>query len=89
MSAGPDERPTQPAITERVRQLCTALPEVTERLSHGECTWFVRGKKVFVQMSDHHHDDLPPLPQMALDPAQQGRTNRKQVTPAECLSCIL
>ncbi|MCB1001831.1 MAG: MmcQ/YjbR family DNA-binding protein [Acidimicrobiales bacterium] len=34
-----------------------ALPEVTERLSHGECTWFVRGKKVFVQMSDHHHDD--------------------------------
>ncbi len=57
MSAGPDERPTQPAITERVRQLCMALPEVTERLSHGECTWFVRGKKVFVQMSDHHHDD--------------------------------
>ncbi len=57
MSAGPDERPTQPAITARVRELCMALPEVTERLSHGECTWFVRGKKVFVQMSDHHHDD--------------------------------
>jgi hypothetical protein len=34
-----------------------ALPEVEERQSHGECTWFVRGKKVFVQMSDHHHDD--------------------------------
>jgi hypothetical protein len=34
-----------------------ALPEVTERLSHGEPTWFVRGKKVFVQSSDHHHDD--------------------------------
>lgn len=57
MSAAPDERPTQPAITARVRELCMALPEVTERLSHGECTWFVRGKKVFVQMSDHHHDD--------------------------------
>ncbi|MCX6519107.1 MAG: MmcQ/YjbR family DNA-binding protein [Actinobacteria bacterium] len=51
------ERPSNPAITELVRQRCMALPEVTERLSHGECTWFVRGKKVFVQMSDHHHDD--------------------------------
>jgi hypothetical protein len=51
------DRPSNPAITELVRQACMALPEVTERLSHGECTWFVRGKKVFVQMSDHHHDD--------------------------------
>lgn len=30
----------------RLRQLCTALPEVTEKVSHGEPTWFVR--KVFV-----------------------------------------
>lgn len=57
MSVAPDQRPTNPAITAKVRELCMALPEVTERLSHGECTWFVRGKKVFVQMSDHHHDD--------------------------------
>ncbi|MEY2475062.1 MAG: hypothetical protein QOG87_377 [Actinomycetota bacterium] len=34
-----------------------ALPEVTERPSHGEPTWFVRGKKTFVTLSDHHHDD--------------------------------
>lgn len=40
-----------------LRALCTALPEVTERLSHGEPTWFVRGKKMFVMLSDHHHDD--------------------------------
>jgi hypothetical protein len=33
-----------------------ALPEVTERVSHGEVTWFVRDKKVFVQSWDHHHD---------------------------------
>jgi hypothetical protein len=33
------------------------LPEVTERLSHGEATWFVRGKKVFVQSANAHHDD--------------------------------
>lgn len=42
---------------DKLRQLCMALPEVTERLSHGEPTWFVRGKKTFVMYSDHHHDD--------------------------------
>src|SRR5262245_12669978 len=42
---------------ERLRRLCLALPEVTERLSHGEPTWFVQGKKTFVTTSDHHHDD--------------------------------
>ncbi|HET9548264.1 MAG TPA: MmcQ/YjbR family DNA-binding protein [Desertimonas sp.] len=42
---------------ERLRALCMALPDVTERLSHGEPTWFAGGKKVFVTYSDHHHDD--------------------------------
>jgi hypothetical protein len=42
---------------ERLRQLCLALPETTERLSHGEPTWFVRDKKTFVMYADHHHDD--------------------------------
>lgn len=42
---------------ERLRDLCMALPETTERLSHGEPTWFVRGKKTFVTYADHHHDD--------------------------------
>lgn len=45
---------------DRLRALCTALPEVTEKVSHGEPTWFVRpGKsgKVFVTLADHHHDD--------------------------------
>lgn len=41
---------------DRLRGLCLALPEVTERLSHGEPTWFVRGKKTFVSFADHHHD---------------------------------
>jgi hypothetical protein len=45
------------APAERLRALCMALPEVAERLSHGEPTWFVQGKKVFVMLSDHHHDD--------------------------------
>ncbi|WP_239103535.1 MmcQ/YjbR family DNA-binding protein [Microbispora corallina] len=42
---------------ERLRARCLALPETTERLSHGEPTWFVRGKKSFVMFADHHHDD--------------------------------
>jgi hypothetical protein len=42
----------------RLRRLCLSFPEVTERLSHGEPTWFVRDKKVFVTYADHHHDDL-------------------------------
>ncbi len=43
--------------TERVRAICLALPEVTERLSHGEPTWFVReGKQVATVWHDHHGD---------------------------------
>ena len=41
---------------ERVRQLCLALPETSERLSHGEPTFFVH-KKVFVMFANNHHDD--------------------------------
>jgi hypothetical protein len=41
----------------RLRALCLALPETTERQSHGEPAWFVRDKKLFVTYSDHHHDD--------------------------------
>ncbi len=40
-----------------LRRLCLALPETTERLSHGEPTWFVRDKKTFVMYADRHHDD--------------------------------
>jgi predicted DNA-binding protein (MmcQ/YjbR family) len=40
-----------------LRRICLALPETTERLSHGEPTWFVRGRKTFVMYADHHHDD--------------------------------
>jgi hypothetical protein len=40
-----------------LRDRCLTLPEVTERLSHGEPTWFIRQKKSFVMYADHHHDD--------------------------------
>jgi len=42
---------------DRLRAICLALPEVEERMSHGEPTFFVRGKKSFLMSSDHHHDD--------------------------------
>lgn len=41
---------------ERVRRLCLALPETSERLSHGEPTFFVH-KKVFVMFAGNHHGD--------------------------------
>jgi hypothetical protein len=41
---------------ERVRRICTALPETTEKLSHGEPTFFVR-KKVYAMFSNNHHND--------------------------------
>lgn len=40
---------------ERLRAICMALPEVEERNSHGEPTWFVGGKKTFVSLDNHHH----------------------------------
>jgi hypothetical protein len=46
---------------DRLRELCLALPAVTERLSHGTPTWFVQDKKSFVQFwVDGHHDDRFP-----------------------------
>jgi hypothetical protein len=41
---------------ERVRQICLALPETWEKISHGEPTWFA-GKKVFAMFSNNHHND--------------------------------
>ena len=41
---------------ERVRRICGALPDTTEKLSHGEPTFFV-GKKVYAAFSNNHHND--------------------------------
>lgn len=64
----------------RLRRLCLALPEATERISHGEPTWFVRDRRVFVTYAEHHHDDrvacwlaAPPGAQAALVAAAPDR----------------
>jgi hypothetical protein len=41
----------------RVRKVCAALPEVTERPSHGSPAWFVREKKTIAMFVDDHHGD--------------------------------
>jgi hypothetical protein len=50
---------------ERLRRICLALPEATERLSHGHPVFFVRDNRVFVSAhpqgraagDDHRHDE--------------------------------
>jgi len=44
-------------VLERLRALCLALPETSERLSHGAPSFFVRGKKCFLMLLDDHHGD--------------------------------
>ena len=41
----------------RVRELCLAFPETSERLSHGAPTFFVRGKRAFLMVLTNHHGD--------------------------------
>lgn len=39
-------------LLKQLRTICLAMPEVTERPSHGAPTWFVRDKKVFATLWD-------------------------------------
>ena len=56
-SAGADD------LVDRLRSICVGFPEVTERLSHGAPTWFIRNKTSFVTMwaNGHHGNDFPHL----------------------------
>ena len=56
----PPERPSDPASWDRLREIVAELPDVTERISHGELTWFVgpgKRPKQFANTWDHHHDE--------------------------------
>jgi hypothetical protein len=45
-----------PAL-ERIRELCLALPETSERPSHGQPAFFIRDKRCFAMFLDDHHGD--------------------------------
>ena len=40
-----------------VREICLGLPETSERPSHGEPTFFIRGRRSFATVWDSHHGD--------------------------------
>jgi len=40
-----------------IRRICLGLPEVSERLSHGQPSFFIRGKKTLTMFVDDHHGD--------------------------------
>jgi hypothetical protein len=44
-------------VLAKLRELCLALPETSERRSHGAPTFFVRGKRSFLTVMDDHHGD--------------------------------
>jgi hypothetical protein len=44
-------------VLKRIRSICLALPETSERLSHGAPSFFVRDKKCFLMVLDDHHGD--------------------------------
>jgi hypothetical protein len=48
---------THADVLERLRRICLALPETSERPSHGAPTFFVREKRAFVMVLDNHHSD--------------------------------
>ncbi|MGH2436737.1 MAG: MmcQ/YjbR family DNA-binding protein [bacterium] len=50
-------RPSARLALARIRKLCLSLPETCERPSHGAPTFFIRGKRAFVQFHDDHHGD--------------------------------
>ena len=39
----------------RLRKICLAFPETSERLSHSAPTWFFKGKKSFLMLLHHGH----------------------------------
>lgn len=48
---------TKKQIVEAVREICLALPDASERPSHGAPTFFVQSKRSFATVWDDHHGD--------------------------------
>ena len=76
------DRPSDPAVWERLRAICSSLPNVTEKVSHGELAWSAGiGKKArqFATTWDHHHDDRNAVV-MAAPPGAQARLTADDAT---------
>ena len=56
MKAVPSKNKSEAGVEHigRVRRLCLALPDTTEKVAWGEPTWRVR-ERLFAQLDDHHH----------------------------------
>ena len=65
-------KPDAAALIERVRQIALALPGVTEKLSHGEPAFFVRGRMFFMLDNNHHGSGHVAVWCNAPDGAQQS-----------------
>ena len=50
-------RKQREATLARLRELCLALPETSERLSHGAPTFFIREKRAFVMVLTNFHGE--------------------------------
>ena len=44
-------------VLDQIRALCLSFPGTSERISHGAPTFFVNGKKSFLQYHENHHND--------------------------------
>ena len=71
--------PSDEAVIDAIRRICSALPEVEERPSHGAPTFFVRGKKSFVTawLKGHHDHTFPHLWTAAPQGAQEELVERE------------
>lgn len=58
-------------LVSRIRKICLAFPEVTERPSHGAPTFFVKGKTFLTVWADGHHDHTFPHLWCAAPPGAQ------------------
>ena len=47
----------QAKVLGKLREICLALPETSERLSHAAPTFFVRAKRAFLMVLTNHHGD--------------------------------
>lgn len=56
---------------DRLRSICLSLPDVTEKISHGEPAWFVK-KRLFATFAGEHHDNRIAVWCAAPEGAQQA-----------------